>query len=181
MDLATYVDKFRRELGAAAEAASAEVREAADRLSFAVEPSMRMALLDVLGDATDDITAKLEGAVVEVRLRGRDPEIVVTEHAPQPPAPPEPPFPPEPPLPPEPPEPLTGPEADEQSRISLRVPERLKAQIEQAADAAGQSVNSWLVRAAADQLSRGRTRQEETRDITSIRLPIGQRLSGWQR
>ena len=179
MELATYVDRLRRDLAAAAAAASTEVQEAADRLSFAVEPSMQMALLEALGDATADITAKLEGAVVEVRLRGRDPEFVVTEHQ-RPPDFPEPPAPPSPPEPPVPPEPLKPLDADDGlSRISLRVPDSLKARIEQAAAEAGQSVNAWLVRAATDMLEPGRQQGGAVNVFTDLR--IGQRLSGWQR
>lgn len=177
MELSTYVDKLRHDLSAAAEAASTEVREAADRLSFAVEPSMRMALLEALGDATADITAKLESAVVEVRLHGRDPEFVVSEHGPQPPAPP---APPEPPAAPEPAEPLTADTDDGMSRVSLRLPDKVKAQVEQSAAAAGQSVNAWLMKAAVEKIERDK-RGGEAREATSINFPVGQRLTGWQR
>lgn len=180
MELATYVERLRSDLSAAAEAASTEVREAADRLSFAVEPSMRMALLEALGDATADITSKLESAVVEVRLHGRDPEFVVAEHGPQPPQPPQPPAPPEPPTPPEPAEPLAA-DADEgMSRVSLRLPDKVKSQVEQAAAAAGQSVNAWLVKAAVEKIER-RSRGDEAQATASISFPVGQRLTGWQR
>lgn len=177
MELTTYVDKLRSDLSAAAEAASTEVREAADRLSFAIEPSMRMALLEALGDATADITSKLESAVVEVRLHGREPEFVVSEHGPQPPQPPAPPAPPE---PSEPVEPLTTDAEDGMSRVSLRLPDKVKAQVEQAAAAAGQSVNAWLIKAAVEKIER-RGQSEPAQSAASINVPIGQRLTGWQR
>ena len=40
------------------------------------------------------------------------------------------------------------------TRINLRMPDHLKARVEQAAGSEGLSVNSWLVRAAANALER---------------------------
>lgn len=172
MDLTPYVDSLRNDLAAAAEAGSAEIRDAAERLSYAVEPSLRMVLLEALGMAAAEITDQLGTAVVDVRLRGRDPELIVTE----PPAAPQPPPPPAPPVPPTPPEPEEG-----MARISLRLPESLKARAEEAAAAAGQSVNAWLVRAAShmlDEPAMQRTMQPTTQHRVGI---VGQRLTGWQR
>ena len=50
---------------------------AAERLAAALDASVRMALLEALSDAAAEITAALDGAVVEVRLKGRDPQFVV--------------------------------------------------------------------------------------------------------
>ena len=47
-------------------------------------------------------------------------------------------------------------EGENDARISLRLPESLKAQIDTAARAAGISVNSWLLRAATAALGPGR-------------------------
>ncbi len=66
------------------------------------------------------------------------------------------------------------------SRVSLRLPEKVKAQVEQAAAAAGQSVNAWLVKAAVEKIERDK-RGDDTRDATSINFPVGQRMTGWQR
>ena len=63
------------------------------------------------------------------------------------------------------------------SRINLRMPDHLKARIEEAAGSEGQSVNAWLVRAAAAALERGGpSRRPERRPATS-----GQRYTGWAR
>ncbi len=56
----------------------------------------------------------------------------------------------------------------------------MKAQVEQAAAAAGQSVNAWLVKAAVEKIERDK-RGDDTRDTTSINFPVGQRMTGWQR
>jgi hypothetical protein len=63
------------------------------------------------------------------------------------------------------------------SRINLRLPDRLKSRVEQAAANEGLSVNSWLVRAAAAMLERtDPTRRRERRS------PLGtQRYTGWSR
>ena len=168
MDLAPYVNTLRRDLGAAAEAASADVRDAASRLSFAIEPSLRMVLLEALGVAAAEVTEQLAGGVVEVRLRGRDPELVVTEPATAAPAP-------------EPGEPAVAaaPEAEEGvARVSLRLPESVKVRVEEAAAASGQSVNAWLVRAVTQMLDAPTERpSRQFRDTRAI----GQRLTGWQR
>ena len=77
MDTTPFIESLRRDLLAAAEAAGPEGRAAADRMLLAFEPAMRLALLDALSQATAEITAELPAGFVEVRLRGREPELVV--------------------------------------------------------------------------------------------------------
>ena len=74
-----FVDTLRQDLAAAGEAASADVRDAVERLSYALEPSARLVLLDALGTAAAEVSAQLPTAVVEVRLRGRDADLVVND------------------------------------------------------------------------------------------------------
>jgi HicB family len=63
------------------------------------------------------------------------------------------------------------------SRINLRLPDHLKARIEQAAGSEGLSVNAWLVRAAASALQRnGPPRRREPRASKGA-----QRYTGWAR
>lgn len=167
MDLAPYVDTLRRDLAAAAEAASTEIRDAAGRLSYAIEPSLRMVLLEALGVAAAEVTEQLASGVVEVRLRGRDPELVVSE----PPAAAE----------PAPTEPTTQavPDVEEGvARVSLRLPESVKARVEEVAAVSGQSVNAWLVRAVMQMLDAPPERiHQQGRDARVV----GRRLTGWQR
>lgn len=185
MDLTSYVDNLRRELVIAAEAGGEDARALAERLSAPLEAAARLGLLEALSAAADEITRDLAPGSVEVRLRGRDPEFVVTppptdessqEAAPQtslrsalagglevalgvrPPAP----------------------EADEggTSRITLRLPEHLKPQIDEAARQTGLSVNAWLVRVVAaalvpDDRGRGPGRREGAQ--------FGRRHTGWVR
>ncbi|WP_137294056.1 toxin-antitoxin system HicB family antitoxin [Nocardioides dongxiaopingii] len=143
MDITPYVDHLRRDLLAAAEGAGDELRSAAERLSFALDPAARLALMEAISQACAEITAEMPAGGVDVRLDGRDLAFVVdsaaAQHLAGPPAPPAPPTPPLPPAPPE--------EAEDggMARITLRLPESVKARAEDAAAGAGQSLNTWLV------------------------------------
>jgi hypothetical protein len=188
MNLTPYVDNLRRELAVAAEAGGEDARALAERLTGPLESAARLALLEALSAAADEITRDLAPGSVEVRLRGRDPDFVVTpppadrssEEAPggslrtalagavevamgvRPPAP------------------SAPPEADEggTARISLRVPEHLKPRIDEAASRMGLSVNAWLVRAVSAALEpddRGR------RSGQGGGQQFGRRHTGWVR
>ena len=78
MELAPYLDGLRRDLAAAAAPGGDDVARAADLLGGSLESSARMCLLEALSDAAAEITTKLDGGSVEVRLRGREAQFVVT-------------------------------------------------------------------------------------------------------
>jgi len=136
MDLSPYLEALRRDLAAAAAPGGEQVAQTADLLSTALDASARLCLIEVLADATAEITTKLDGPTVEVRLRGREADLVVTQHQ-------------EPATRPAPP-PIT--ESGDLARLTLRLPEPLKEAVERQAAAEGVSVNQWLVRAAATAL-----------------------------
>ncbi|GAA1510372.1 toxin-antitoxin system HicB family antitoxin [Nocardioides humi] len=147
MDLAPYVDSLRRDLLAAADGAGPQAREVAERLGYALDPAVRLAVMEALSQAAAEITAAMPSGSVDVRLDGRDLDFVVDPGAPEPPTLP-------PTLPPaaRPPSPDAGPgpadvpaEDESQARVSLRLPESLKARADDAAAQAGQSLNTWLV------------------------------------
>lgn len=183
MDITPYVDSLRRDLASAAEAGGAEAKAAAERLALALDPAMRLALMDALSQAAAEITSELPAGSVDVRLRGREPEFVV-EVPTMPMAAPAAPTPPTPPAPPE-------PEDDEDgavARITLRIPESLKTKAEELAARSGHSLNTWLVTTI-----RNATRSERAInvdiDLSSIpflgeshpgfpRRP-GRRMTGW--
>ncbi|AQZ61938.1 unnamed protein product [[Actinomadura] parvosata subsp. kistnae] len=168
MDLAPYVNRLRRELAIAAGAGGEEARALAERLAATLDSATRLALLEALSAAADEITHDLTPGSVEVRLRGRDPDFVVTP----PPAAPPPPHEERPAPPP--------PEVEEggTARISLRVPEQLKPRIEEAAARDGLSVNAWLVRAIAAALDPGAANERPGRRPAR---QSGNRYSGWVR
>lgn len=139
MELGAYVRCVRQELAAAAEAGGDDARALAERLTAPLESGLRLALLDALSDAADEITRDLAPGSVHLRLRGREPSFVVTA-AEQPAAAGQPA-----------PVSATAPAADDSAtaRINFRLGEQLKARIETAAEEAGLSVNAWLTRAAS--------------------------------
>ncbi|MQA02820.1 MAG: toxin-antitoxin system HicB family antitoxin [Streptosporangiales bacterium] len=163
MDLTPHVTQLRQQLAVAAEAGGEDARALAERLTAPLDSAVRLAMLEILSSAAEEITRDLAPGSVELRLRGHEPAFVVTP----PPA--------EGALPDD-----TKPaslksalagaievtmgvrppaEADEgeggTSRITLRLPEHLKPRIEAAASSAGLSVNAWLVRAVSSALELG--------------------------
>jgi hypothetical protein len=168
VDLTGYVEHLRADLHVAASSGGEAIVDAADRLASTLDAAVRMVLLEALSDAAAEITAALDGPSVEVRLKGRDPDFVVTAAAPSEPMLPVP--------PPPPPPGADGGSDDDAStaRITLRLPEPLKQRAETAAAAARQSLNTWLVdavRAAAD----GHPRADPPPRWS------GKQLSGWAR
>src|SRR5689334_7437040 len=78
MDLDRYVAALRAQLAAAAETGGDDARALAERLSTSLDAAARLVLLEALSDAAGEITRELAPGSVDVRLRGRDPELVVT-------------------------------------------------------------------------------------------------------
>ncbi|MFF1907191.1 hypothetical protein [Kitasatospora sp. NPDC058218] len=172
MDLTPYIDTLRRELAVAAEAGGDEARELAERLTAPLESAARLTMLNVLSAAMDEITRELAPGSVDVRLRGLDPDFVVTSPATGGGAPVEPAAPVE-PL--QAPAPADGDEGGT-ARVNLRLPAHLKARAEEAAGREGLSVNAWLVRAVSAAVDGG------TRPRTAGKTQtIGQSITGWVR
>lgn len=177
MDITPYVESLRRDLLAAADAAGPEAREVTDRLAFALDPAARLALMEAISQAAAEITAELPSGGVDVRLHGRELEFAVhaPAGAPSPPAPPAPP---------------TVEDAEEEggvARITLRIPESVKAKAEELSARSGHSLNTWLVNVVRAATREGAINVDI--DLSSIpfvggndpfggRRP-GKRMSGW--
>src|SRR5215212_11208337 len=86
MDLTDYVDALRGALTTAAAAGGPQAQETARLLADTMEPAVRLVLIDALSAMAAEVTAALDGTLVDVRLRGRDPEVVVVPAAHEPPA-----------------------------------------------------------------------------------------------
>jgi hypothetical protein len=169
MDLDPYIDAVRNQLAAAAETAGPQARELAERLAGSLESATRLALLEALSTAASEITRDLAPGSVDVRLRGRDPSFVVS-------------------IPPTeaavddtqtwPAELAARPAAEGEdsnlTRINLRLNQDLKDRVEEAARAAGLSVNAWLVRAAAASLAPPDGTRSGSRTYRG-----GDRFTGW--
>ena len=143
-----------------AESGTEDTRAVAERLVAGLDAATRMVILDVLSTAVGEITRDLAPGSVDIRLRGRDVEFVVTH-----------------------------PVADSEeravspvdlddastSRTTLRLPDSLKSRVDDAASADGLSVNTWLVRAVADAL------QPKQRRSVQRTLRKGDNFAGWVR
>lgn len=151
MDITPFVEGLRRDLAQAADVGTEEVRFAAERLALALDTAVRLTLMDALSEAAAEITRELAGSSVEVRLKGREPVFVVAGRAAEE-APPTPPGPPG-PLAVPPAEPAETEGDETAARITLRLPESLKAKAEELAAQRGQSLNTWLVNAARNALA----------------------------
>ncbi|MCS5718155.1 histidine kinase [Herbiconiux sp. CPCC 205763] len=162
MELGEYVSDLQRHLVDAAENGSDDTRAVAERLVGALDAAARVVLLDVLSAAAGEITRDLAPGSVDLRLRGREVEFVVAAPAA---------------------------ESDNDSglaapvdlndastsRTTLRLPDVLKAQVDDAAAADGLSVNTWLVRAIAAGL------QPKHRRSAQRALRTGDDFAGWAR
>ena len=147
MDLTPYVASLGRELLTAAEASGEDAGAVVERLTASMESAIRLALLEALSAAADEITRELAPGSVRVHLRGRDPEFVVT---PQPVEQPLGGAPDSGAIPAD--DAVAGLEDGPAVRVNLRLPEQLKAAFEDAAGKEGRSLNAWLVRAGSTAL-----------------------------
>jgi hypothetical protein len=149
MNVAAYVEALQQDLANVAGIGDEAISEAARRISTALESSLRLRLMDALGEAAAELANQLPDGHVEVRLSGGEPELV---YVPDPGAPPP-----------------TGLE-DLSARITLRLPETLKAIVETAAQEAGVSANTWLIQ----QITR-------SADPSKRRHAGGRRMTGYGR
>ncbi|WP_449475565.1 hypothetical protein [Streptomyces abikoensis] len=171
MDMTPYTDGLRREFLLAAGATGEEALGLAERLVPSLDSAVRLTLLNALSAAADEISRDLAPGAVDLRLRGLEPDFVVTV-------------------------PWDGTGAGERpagtgagpvgaafpaaadegatARINFRPTEHLKARIEDAAAREGLSVNAWLVRAVTAVLN-GATRPEGPVP------PAGRHSVGWVR
>lgn len=182
MDITPYVDNLRRDLTAAAEAAGPEAAAVAERMLFALAPALRLTVMEVLSHAAAEITAELPAGVVEVLLRGREPELLVDVPAAAPAEPTAAAA------------PATTPADDETdpedegtiARVSLRIPESVKVRAEELAARSGHSLNGWIV-TVLRMATMPRSPNIDV-DLSSIPFPgvpvppaakPGRRMTGW--
>jgi HicB family len=119
----------------------------AQRLAEAMVRPVTATLLELLGQIATELDERLPHGRVEVRLVGQDAELVYID---------------------EPEDAGEEHEDDASARITLRLPEALKARVEHAAQREGVSVNSYIVRALS----------QRSRPAAPT---IGRRLTGYGR
>ena len=145
MQIEGYVQAIRDDLARVAAVGDESTARAAELLAVALESSIGRRLQEALGEAALELSSQLDSGRVEVRIAGGDPELVLVKDDGA----------------------ATEP-ADEAftARISLRLPESLKARLDSAAARDGVSVNTWLVqvlaRAAEPRSSSGGSRRRLT-------------------
>ena len=168
MDLTPYVTALRDDLANAASVGDEHTARAGTALAGALEPAVRLALMNALSDLAAEISEKVDGHDVSLRLRGREVDVsVVKTDAPASdestgggffagPAS----------------SPFTGPggpfrrpgagagfgagaDMGDISRMTLRLVDQIKGQAEQAAAAQGMSLNSWISQAVQGALRGG--------------------------
>ena len=162
MELGQYAAELQRQLVDAAANGAEETRAIAERLAAGLDAATRLVLLDALSAAAGEITRDLAPGSVDVRLRGREVEFVVTPAS-------------------------SDPDGDDApastvdlddastSRTTLRLPDALKVRVDEAAAADGLSVNTWLVRAIAAAL------HPKERRSAQRTLRTGENFAGWAR
>jgi hypothetical protein len=135
MHTTTHIEALQADLAAAAGVGDSEAMRVAERLARAIEPALRLRLLDVLSEAALELNGQLSNGRIDVRLAGPDVDLIFTEGAA---------------------EERPAVDDDQSARITLRLPESLKQRAEGAAAGDGVSLNTWLVRATSRALDRGR-------------------------
>jgi HicB family len=144
MQLEGHIQAIQQELVATGALGDEAAAEAARRMGEALASTLHLHLLDLLGEAALEVSSQIEPGRVEVRLAGRDPELVViTDETPG--------------------TSQLGLGEEASGRITLRLPESLKAGIEAAADREGISTNAWLVRTIARTLEQRPARKSRNR------------------
>ena len=153
MDLTPHLEAIRGDLESSLGSDDA-LAAALERMARPLEASLHLRLLDVLGDAALELTEQLSDGHAEVRVSGKDASLIYVG-APEAPAP------------------STSPDDDgTTARVTLRMPDALKATLEEAAETIGVSVNALLVQSA--QTAVGRMTEDRRR-------PAGNRISGYAR
>lgn len=153
MDLTPHIASIEEHLSATAAVGDESTSRAAELLLIALEPSVRLALMDALAELAREISDELGDRTVELRLDAGEARVVLST-----------------PL-----EDGDEPEIDaeepggESSRITLRLPEELKAKAERAATAQNTSLNTWLVQ----------TVREAVRGTGPHRRGRNHRVRGW--
>jgi len=124
MQIDGYVQALREDLARVAAVGDESTARAAELLAVALESALGRRLIEALGEAALELNGQLDGGRVEVRFAGSDPELVYIRD-----------------------EEAVPDQVDEAltARITLRLPESLKARLETAAAREGVSVNTWLV------------------------------------
>ena len=147
MRLEVVVERLRADLLAVAALGDERSAAVAERMAGVLAGALSLRLIELVGELAAEVSAQLPQGRIEVRLSGPDPEFVYVDEQPA----------------------LPADEVELSARVTLRLPEGLKARIEEVAGREGMSVNAWLVRALARAVAGDR------------RTAFGRRMTGYGR
>ena len=124
METAPFIEGVRADLEGLA---SGDDADRIERIARALEPSLQLRLFDAIGQAALELSEQLGTGHVDVRLSGRDLQLILVPGS----------------------EPAAEAPPDDEgtARLTLRMPEGLKARVESVAAGQGLSTNAWLVTA----------------------------------
>jgi hypothetical protein len=151
MQTSWFTDTLQADLEAVGSLGSEKAARVAERLIAVTIPLAKARMLEAFSLAANELADALDVDGVDLRVNGDEVTFVASERH-------------EPPVPPR---PADG--GSEQARFSLRLPDDLKARIDERASADGVSTNTWIVRALEGSLGR------------APRNAPGRRLSGFGR
>ncbi len=152
MRLQPHVEALERELADLGSLGDESAATAARRLIQLLATPVRVRLLELVGEVALELSGQLPSGHIDVRLAGQDPSVVFVPEEGEPAS-------------------VQAAADDSGARLTLRMPEALKASVEEAAAREGLSVNAWLVRAVSRQLGQPGRQQRH----------IGKRITGFGR
>ena len=138
MQLSLTIDGLRSDITALTSLGDEATSRAGERIAAALGPVATVRFLELLGQAAVEVSSQLGRGHVELRVAGDDASLVVMAEHDAGAA-----------------DASATEEAELSARVTLRLPEQLKARIEEAADREGSSTNTWIVRALNRAVSGG--------------------------
>jgi hypothetical protein len=136
MKMSLVIEGFRSDVASVGELGDEVVSEVADRIATVLSRSVSSRILDLLSDVAAELSDELPEGRVEIRLIGDDVEFAYVDERPM----------------------TAEADADLSARITLRLPEQLKARVDESASREGISVNGWVLRALERSTSNAKVR-----------------------
>jgi hypothetical protein len=131
MKLSLVIEGLRSDIVAVGELGDEAVAEIADRVAAMFSRSAPSRILDLLSGVAAELSDQIPNGRIEIRLVGDDVDVAYVDEEP----------------------PVSESDAEQSSRITLRLSEQLKSRVEESAAREGISVNTYIIRV----LERGAT------------------------
>jgi HicB family len=125
MKMSLVVEGLRSDALAVGDLGDDVVAEVAERIAAVLARTASSRILDLLSDVAAELSAELPEGRIEIHLVGDDVELAYVDEGPR----------------------AAESDAELSARITLRLPDDLKARVEESAARDGVSVNGWVLRA----------------------------------